>query len=107
MNKTELFFKFVENEQTQLLELMRAKNADYTNGSGPFANFEVAEDFGVSPLTGLLLRMSDKFQRLKSFSRCGKLEVTGEGVEDAFRDLIGYSYLALGMLKDSKGEGND
>lgn len=101
MTKEE-FFEFVESEAAELVDLMRAKNADYTAGGGPFANFEGAQDFGITPIQGLLLRLSDKFQRVKSFAKNGQLEVQGEGVEDAFRDIIGYSYLALGMLNDNK-----
>ena len=50
-------------------ELTRAKNADYTGGTDdPFANFRESEDFGVPTLTGLCVRMGDKFQRVKSFA---------------------------------------
>ena len=96
------FFEFVVQEQKDLLNLMRTKNADYTAGAGPFANFECSKEFGVAPLTGLLLRLSDKFQRLKSFARTGALQVPQESVDDAFRDIIGYSYIALGMLNEQK-----
>lgn len=97
---SEEFFEFVEELQKSQVELMRAKNADYTAGAGPFSNFEGTSDFGVDPLVGLMIRMGDKFQRLKSFAKSGELKVKGEGVEDAFKDLIGYSYLALGMLAE-------
>lgn len=82
-------------------EITRAKNADYTGGSDdPFANFRESEEFGVPTLTGLCVRMGDKFQRVKSYLANGKLEVANEGLEDAFYDLIGYSALALGLLKE-------
>lgn len=88
-------------------ELTRAKNADYTGGTDdPFANFRESEDFGVPTLTGLCVRMGDKFKRVKSFATKGKLEVAGEGVDDAFRDLIGYSCLALGLIEESKRQAN-
>jgi hypothetical protein len=99
MNKDE-YFDFVETLFKDMQDLMRAKNNDYTADGGPFSNFEGTEDFGVDRMTGLMIRMSDKFQRLKSYSKTGKLLVKDEGIEDAFKDLIGYSCLALGMLKE-------
>ena len=50
--------------------------------------------------------MQDKMQRIEAYLKSGKLEVPGEGVDDAFRDLIGYSCLALGMLKEAFDEPN-
>jgi hypothetical protein len=45
--------------------------------------------------------MQDKFQRAKAFCKDGKLSVCTEGdqAKDIFRDLIGYSLIALGMLE--------
>jgi hypothetical protein len=47
--------------------------------------------------------MQDKFQRAKAFCATGSLEVNTEGdkAKDIFRDLIGYSLIALGMLERS------
>ena len=54
----------------------------------------------------LVVRCLDKVQRVKSFTKQGILQVEGEGVEDAFKDIIGYSLLALGMLEEANIEGN-
>lgn len=95
------YVEFIDTVFNQMRELIRAKNSDYTAGSDdPFANFRQSVDFGVDPLAGLMVRVGDKLQRIKSFTKNGKLEVVDEGVEDAFRDLIGYSLIALGMLKE-------
>jgi hypothetical protein len=94
------YIEFVEETLLGMVALIKKKNSDYTGGLGPFANFEESLDFGVDPLTGLCLRMQDKWQRVKSFINQGKLE--NEGIEDAFKDIIGYSCLALGMLEDKK-----
>lgn len=83
-------------------EIIDAKNQDYTAGGGPFSNFELTEDIGINRLTGLTIRVLDKIQRLKSYTRTGKLAVGGEGIEDIFRDLIGYSFIALAMLEEDK-----
>ena len=54
----------------ELLETMRSihnsKNADYGNGK-QLGNFEEAKDFGVTPFQGVLVRLSDKYSRIKSF----------------------------------------
>ena len=100
----EQYLAFIETTLDEIQELIRQKNNDYTGGetdSDPFANFRQSADFGVDPLVGLAIRMGDKFQRVKTFARDGKLAVGGEGIEDAFRDLIGYSLIALGMLEET------
>lgn len=103
------WFQFQRNEFEQIIKLTQLKNEDYTNNSEPFANFDGAEEFGVDPIVGLAIRMADKFQRLKSFSKSGKLSVqtNGDTISDIFRDLIGYSSLALGMIQRNKETTND
>jgi hypothetical protein len=88
-----------------IVTLTRKKNADYTAGvDDAFANFRMAEEIGMTPLHGLVLRMGDKWQRVKSYMKGGNLQVEGEGIEDAFRDMIGYSVLAIGILTEMKGD---
>lgn len=97
------YMKFIESTFSEMATLIKAKNSDYTAGSDdPFANFRQSVDYGVEPLSGVMVRVGDKLQRIKSFTKNGKLEVVNEGVEDAFRDLIGYSLIALGMLSERK-----
>ena len=98
---------FRREEVEIILELTGNKNSDYTGGNecdNPFANFDGSEEFGVQPLVGLSVRMADKFQRLKAFCRDGKLSVNdhGDTARDIFRDLIGYSLIAIGMLERDK-----
>ena len=70
-----------------------------------FANFDEAEGFGIDPIVGLSLRIGDKMQRLRAFCNAGlSLETKGDTVADIFKDLIGYSTLALGMLERKKGK---
>ena len=86
------------------MELTAGKNRDYTGGDtcdNPFANFDASTDFGVQPLTGICIRMQDKFQRAKAFCADGSLSINSDGdkAKDIFRDLIGYSLIAIGMLE--------
>ncbi len=99
--------KFRHEEVQYILELTGRKNSDYTGGDGcnnPFANFDASVEFNVDPLTGICVRMQDKFQRAKAFCAAGSLEVNTDGdkAKDIFRDLIGYSLIAIGMLERSE-----
>ena len=83
--------------------IMEKKNADYTGGSDdPFANFRVAEVMGVPAESGILLRVMDKMQRIKSFIAKGELQVENESAEDACDDIINYMVLIKGLMRESK-----
>ena len=82
-------------------EIMQAKNADYTCGSAdPYANFRISETMDIDPVVGIILRIQDKLQRIKSFSQMGELKVKGETVDDACLDIINYAVLVRGLLKE-------
>lgn len=102
----EWWYSFQSELFNDILTLTRKKNADYTGGKdthNPFANFDASNEFGVDPLVGLSVRMSDKFQRLKAFCNDDlALTTKGDTAEDIFKDLIGYSAIALGMLHRTK-----
>lgn len=94
---------FRKAEVEAILDMTANKNNDYTGGKGcdnPFANFDKSVEFGVHPLTGICVRMQDKFQRARALCSDGSLSVTSKGDQskDIFRDLIGYSLIAIGML---------
>tara|TARA_R100001129_G_scaffold154894_1_gene117760 strand:+ start:72 stop:383 length:312 start_codon:yes stop_codon:yes gene_type:complete len=84
----------------QMEGVLKGKNHDYTGGEDAFANFKQAEDFGIDPLVGLCVRMGDKMKRVQTYCKKGELQVRHEGIEDAFKDFIGYSVLALAMLSE-------
>lgn len=85
--------------------IMEAKNADYTAGGGPFANFMAGEVLGVEAEIGILLRCLDKFQRIRSFVLKGELKVKEESVDDAIKDVINYMVLLSGVIENRKAEG--
>jgi hypothetical protein len=83
------------------MDIMLKKNSDYTGGSkatDALSNFKVASLLGCHPVLGLLLRMQDKIQRVRSFIADGTLRVTGETVEDACDDMVNYSILCKALL---------
>ena len=105
MNKQALLK--VHNETCrQALAIMDVKNNDYSGGEhahDALANFKASESLGLHPITGLLLRMQDKLQRLKSFANDGKLSVPNESAEDACLDLVNYAILAKALIIDERG----
>lgn len=102
MTKTELLALHDET-CTKCSQIMRKKNADYSGGDNdPFSNFRIASIFGLHPVTGILLRVTDKLQRIRSFVAKGKLEVDGESVDDACDDIVNYAILIKGMLREER-----
>ena len=89
----------------KMIEIHRKKNTDY-GGGDPFGNFREALDFNVSMFKGVLIRLSDKYSRLKSLSRkkdyVGEFE--GESIEDTLIDLANYSIIALIMYREERGK---
>ena len=86
---------------------MQRKNSDYTGGetaTDALANFRTAKLFGVHPAIGLMIRMTDKMMRVKSFVADGTLRVTNESVADACEDLLNYSILLKALLIEAGEE---
>ncbi len=85
--------------------IMEVKNNDYTGGKEAddvFANFRCSTILDVHPVTGILMRVLDKIQRIKTFTNDGQLSVSGETVDDACEDIINYAILAKAMLKQER-----
>ncbi len=83
-------------------ELSAKKNADYAGDDGmqPFANFERCEHMGItSTEKGFLVRLTDKFSRLSTFSETGKFEVADENFYDTCLDIINYVCLMAAYVK--------
>lgn len=105
MNKQALL-KIHSETCRQAMSIMDAKNNDYSGGEqahDALANFKAASSLGLHPLIGLLLRMQDKLQRLKSFANDGRLSVPNESADDACLDLINYAILAKALIIDECG----
>ena len=75
---------------TRALALMTRKNQDYAKESDPYANFRM---FGA---LGILVRLSDKLARLRSYEEKGKFAVNDEGLIDTTLDLLNYAILYYG-----------
>ena len=99
MTRQELL-KLHSQIMSECQEIMKAKNHDYSSEGDPFENFRAASVLGLQPELGLLIRVIDKIQRLKTYIKEGKLLVKNEGFDDAIKDVINYMVLLAGMLKE-------
>ena len=85
------------------------KNADYSADSvnDAFGNFRLVEFAGAATVEqGFAVRMSDKYARICSFIKKGKLEVKDESVSDTLLDLANYCLLFMGYLQSKKEDTN-
>lgn len=91
-----LYLKMFEEITSQMLDLTRRKNADYTGDAGDaFANFRIVHDLGLASVeVGILTRMSDKFSRIASLLQKQNL-VKDESLEDTLFDLAVYAVILL------------
>jgi hypothetical protein len=79
-------------------ELHARKQQDYGADNDPFYNLRAAREFGITPLTGVLLRMNDKMTRLKAFAQKGRL--VNESAEDSLADLAVYATIARVLMDE-------
>jgi hypothetical protein len=102
MNRAE-YLAFHKECCEKMMTITAAKNADYACGEDPFSNFSGVElDDICSTEVGFLVRMKDKFARLKTFVKKGILQVKDESVEDTLLDLANYCLLMAGYIRSKK-----
>jgi hypothetical protein len=93
----------------QAYRIMEIKNHDYAGAAGesPFRNFTSPEALGIaSTEQGILIRMVDKINRLVTFCKDGKLEVTNETAADALLDIINYAVILGAYMRERAGIDN-
>lgn len=83
-------------------ELHIKKNAGYAGADNPdaWANFREADELGVSAFRGCLVRMSDKYVRVKNLLKDPRNEKVGESLEDTLKDLSAYALIAVCLLRE-------
>lgn len=85
--------------ENELMPLLQAKGHDYAGEGDSFGNLA---DFGWK---GIVVRISDKYHRLKNFCLSGALSIKDESIEDTFKDMINYGLLALVLKRHEAGGG--
>lgn len=89
----------------QMEELHRKKNAGYSgNSTDPFKNFRECEDIDVSAFRGCLVRMCDKWSRIKNLIKNPDNNQVGEAITDTLMDMSIYSLIAICLYEEEKGE---
>ena len=91
----------------KMADLHSRKNHDYAGKGNPLRNFYKCREQGIEPWRGVMVRLSDKWSRLESFCRQGKLEVKGESVVDTLMDNAVYSLLAILLFEEEYGKGKE
>jgi len=82
----------------ECIDLAKNKNHDYAHVEDALENFR---DFGVM---GIVVRLGDKYHRLKNVLQKGGCKVQDESVKDTLRDTLIYSAIAL-VLEEEKSNG--
>lgn len=86
----EAYLREFQSLTTRMLEITTKKNNDYGGATDPFKNFRDFQELGI------LVRMSDKFARLRTaIVEKRAFEVVDESVEDTCIDLANYALLLL------------
>ena len=80
-----------EKITTQMFETYKKKNADYGSSFD-----DLFDEFGM---TSALIRMKDKYNRLKSITEKKDIQVKDESVEDTLLDLANYCILTVLKLR--------
>lgn len=84
-----------------MADLHRRKSAGYAGDSpDPWINFREASEFGVTAETGVLIRMSDKWSRIKSLSKNPANDKVGENLKDTLMDLAAYALIAICLINE-------
>ncbi len=84
------YFRFFNTILREMFETTKTKNNDYGGADDPFKNFR---EFGE---LGILVRMSDKFARIKTaLAEKRELQVKDEVIEDTIIDLAVYAVILV------------
>lgn len=103
----------ISQRYIQMLEEMKGlhikKNAGYSgkDNPDPWSNFRDAEKFGVSPVQGCLVRMSDKYMRLVNLLKDTENEQVGESILDTLADLAAYALIARCLIEEMENSEHD
>ncbi len=82
------------------LVIMKKKRFDYSGTVDPFKNLRDASFVGVNPLQGVMVRIMDKFARIRSYIEEGTLKVNDESVRDTLVDVLNYTCILAAMIEE-------
>lgn len=96
----EVYARLAAEITHDMLTTYEAKDTDYAANGKPMGNLRGSEEFGIPPWKAVLLRMSDKKQRIQSFINRGTFEVEDEKVTDTLIDLANYALLGRILFRE-------
>ena len=91
--KHDVFIERLKGVFLECVTLADIKNHDYAHVEDALENFR---DFGVH---GIVVRLGDKYHRLKNVTQKGEHKVN-ETIADTLRDTLIYSAIALILLEE-------
>lgn len=98
-----IFTKEHEDLIAKSVDLLKAKNKDYSTDGDPLAGFKkIASDLGITPFQVWAVFASKHWQALTNFAKSNKAE--SEPIEGRIMDMINYSVLLHLLIIDSKSE---
>lgn len=85
----------------RMVLIHESKNQDYGDGN-PFGNFYKSKEVGVDVLSGVLVRMSDKWSRICTLAKRknNAAMVKDESIEDTLIDMANYAIIACSIYKN-------
>lgn len=101
MNIPKTFDDACEQLAKEISDLVIKKQHDYGKDNilkyEDFMKQALGKDYRVG--VGVLARLNDKMERLKNLYKKGT-KPENESLEDTFRDIVGYAFLALLLLRN-------
>ena len=88
-----MFYEILE----EMAELHSRKNRDYSPGEEPLRNFYECEQLGVPGWKGVLVRLSDKWSRIKNLANNSEV-AQNESLEDSLLDSAVYYVICLVLI---------
>ena len=82
--------------------LAERKNKDYAKPGDPLHNFRRILELGAPVSLGVACRLQDKWSRIESYFREGKL--SNESIKDSLMDNINYSAILIQALEEEERE---
>jgi hypothetical protein len=86
----------------ELWLLHQRKCSGYGSDSDPLANLRAVAGIGIRPSTGVWIRMSDKWERLKQLLLHPEAPDHGESVDDNMQDITSYAILFRILRKEEQ-----
>lgn len=86
----------------EITALHESKNHDYTPDADPLSNLRRCANFGIDPVKGVLVRLSDKWSRIEQLAS-GK-SPKHESLRDSLIDNAVYSLLAVILLDEQSAK---